>query len=164
MRKRNVVKLFIIISIFFIGCSTTKPTPYSFTGNEGEAATITVVGGNPGLQLIFCDGIELPIPEKKRHWDPITVSAGKPLIFTLRAFYHNNNASGGLLTALIVSAISASTSVNAEVIYECPPLEAGKHYQFSFRKGAGVPGLNSILITEGTGKKGIVFREYFFTL
>jgi hypothetical protein len=150
----------IIIAVSIVGCSTT-PVPYSFATDGSETATMNIVSGNPGLGLIYADGNELPEPAKKTHWDPFSFSAGKPINITVHAYYEQSNTSNqGLLVALATSAITASRSVNRDVTFECPPLEAGKNYKLVFRKGAGTTGKNLLVLTD-TSTRRIVYEQEF---
>jgi hypothetical protein len=150
----------IIIALSITGCSTT-PVPYSFATDGAQTATISVVRGNPGVNLIYVDENELPEPAKKTHWSPFTVTAGQPIKMTVHAYYQQSNTSDqGLLVALATSAITASRSVDKDVTIECPPLEADKNYKLVFRKGAGVTGKNVLVLTDiSTGK--IVYDQEF---
>jgi hypothetical protein len=156
----KMITFIITILVSIAGCSTT-PVPYSFAADGVETATISIVNGNPGLVLVYADGFELPEPEKKTRWDPFSFPAGKPIKITVHAYYEQSNTSNqGLLTALIASAIISSRSVNKDVSFECPPLEAGKNYKLVFRKGAGTTGKNLLVLTDvSTGK--IVYEQEF---
>jgi hypothetical protein len=145
-----------------MSCSTT-PVLYSFVENGTENATISFMRGNPGVALIYFEGNELPEPEKKTHWDPLSFPAGKPLSITVHVYYQQANSSGqGLLITLVATAIVSSRSVDQDVLFECPALEAGKEYKLVFRKGAGLTGQNLLVLTDVSTKK-IVYQQEFTT-
>jgi hypothetical protein len=147
-------------TVLLMGCATTG-VPYSFVENSNDGASISFVGQNPGVRMIYYDNNELPAPAKKTHWEPISFPADKPLKITVHVFYEqSNNNSSGLLVSLVTSAITASRSVNRDVLFECPALEAGKLYKLVFRKGAGTTGNNTLVLTDvETGK--VFYQQEF---
>jgi len=159
MKNTKFALPIVVLVALFMSCSTT-PVPYSFVEDGSENAAISFIRGSPGLTLIYFNGEELPNPEKNTHWEPILVPAGIPLKLTVHAYYEQGNYSQGLLVALITSAITASRSVNLDVLFECPALEAGKEYKLTFRKGAGLPGENLLVLTDISTKK-IVYQQEF---
>jgi hypothetical protein len=157
---KNVILLMGFAFACFVGCSTT-PVPYSFTENGTGTATITFVGGNPGLRLIYFERYELPAPEKMTHWEPISFPAGRSLRITVHAYYQQSNTEDqGWLATIVTTAITSSRSVNRDVTFECPALDAGKDYKLAFRKGAGIRGKNLLVLTEIKTRK-IVHEEEF---
>ncbi|MDR2796091.1 MAG: hypothetical protein LBB47_05205, partial [Spirochaetaceae bacterium] len=151
----------VIIGISIVSCSTTSPAPYSFAADEAETAKLNIVRGNPGLAVVYVDGDELPPPAEKTYWDPLIFPPGKPINITVHAYYQQSTASNqGLLTALITSAIVSSRSVDRDVSFECPPLEAGKNYKLVFRKGAGTTGKNLLVLTDTSTGKTIHNQEF----
>ncbi|MDR2658972.1 MAG: hypothetical protein LBC27_03145 [Spirochaetaceae bacterium] len=111
--------------------------------------------------MVYADEIELPAPPKKTHWEPFLLPAGEPLNITVHAYYQQSNSSNdGLLVALVSSAITSSRSVDRDVSFECPPLEAGKNYKLEFRKGGGKTGSNLLVLTD-TSTRQIIYRLEF---
>ena len=142
-----------------MGCATTG-VPFSFVENDEDMASISFVGGNPGVKLVYYDTNELPEPEEKTHWDPISFPAGQQLSITVHAYHQQSNYSSSLIGAIITAAITASRSVDRDVLFECPALEAGKSYKLVFRKGAGTTGSNTLVLTDvETGK--IFYQQEF---
>ncbi|MDR2489939.1 MAG: hypothetical protein LBD20_00885 [Spirochaetaceae bacterium] len=150
----------VVVSLYFTGCLTT-PVAYSYVEDGGEAATMTVVSGSPGLTLLYINGDELPKPEEKTRWDPFKLPAGVPLKLTVHAYYEQSSSSNmGLIALLATSAITASRSIDTDVTFECPPLDAGKTYKLTFRKGAGLKGKNTILLNDTKTGKFVHEQEF----
>jgi hypothetical protein len=36
-----------------------------------------LIGGNPGVKIVYYDDNELPEPEEKTHWEPVIFLAGR---------------------------------------------------------------------------------------
>jgi hypothetical protein len=161
--------LTIAVVVFFVGCATTKraPVPFSFVETGEDSASINIVGGNPGVWLVYFDKNELPPPAENTYWSPLSFPAGRPLQITVHASYQqqtNSSSSGGFLATLIAdvasSAIAASRTVERDVLFECPALETDKTYKLVFRKGAGVRGKNMLVLSDiSTGK--VVYEQEF---
>ena len=162
---------FILLSVFLsAGCATTA-AQYSFTSAGQPSSAIGFLtskkSGSPGVSFVSFDGRGLPRAEKKTYWDPIIFPAGRELRIVVRAVYEEKNkvkASGlGTVGKVIDAAqsISAITrNVDADVMLICPPLAPGKRYQLSFSKGSGLPGSNTLILTDiSTGN--IVHRQEF---
>jgi hypothetical protein len=127
---------------------------------EGTA-TISVVSGNPGLKLIYVEGDELPKPEEKTHWEPLSFPAERPLVITVHAYYDQSGTTDKrFFAAVITTAIATSRRVNRDVLFECPPLEAGRDYKLTFRKGAGTTGKNFLVLTNTSTGKIILEQEF----
>jgi hypothetical protein len=160
--------VFIVFGFFsFIGCSSLTPVPYSMAKDEGNSASINFLGGKPSVSLVYYNNDVLPDPESKTYWDPIMFPSGVPLEITVHAYYHQDAVTAtnaGLLAALITTAvtsnIAASRSVDIDVLFSCPPLEAGKKYTLAFRKEAGDPGINRLILTD-TATKTIIHQQIF---
>jgi hypothetical protein len=92
---------------------TGTAVPYSFAGNDSGkwTATITFVStrGKEGVDLHYFEGVELPIPEKKKYWAPVIFPAGRPFTLTVNVYYYY-------------------LEVGTEKIFNCPALTAGKNY------------------------------------
>jgi hypothetical protein len=68
-----------------------------------------------------------------------------------------------VITDAATSGIRETRSVDTDVIFSCPPLEAGKKYTLSFDKGYGMPGRNKLILTNSETKK-IVYQQDFYTI
>jgi len=162
---------FVLFAAFLsVGCATS-PVEYSLTPAGQPSATIgfltTDKSGRPSVSFASFDGRGLPRPERKTHWDPIVFPAGRELRITVRAVYEENDPVyvgdlgiiGNVLSA--AQGVSAlSRNVNADVEFICPPLAPDRRYQLSFRKGPGMPGTNTLYLTDiGSGR--IVFHHDF---
>jgi len=169
MKKLKLMRLS-IITIFglftFIACSSMKPISYSFLQDEINSASINFIRGNPGVTFVSFNESRLPEAEEGTYWNPIVFPSGVPLEITVHAFYYqtSSGASGGLLVTLIAdvatSGIRNNRSVDNEVIFLCPPLEAGREYRLSFEKGYGMPGKNTLVLTDVATKKN-VYQQVF---
>ena len=140
--------LFVIIfsGLFFIvGCSSVTSISYSFVEDEKNSASISFQAGNPGASFLFYKGKSLPDAEEKTIWDPIVFPSGEPLEITVHV-YHYETSSGigdssivGLLAGAIADEATyearQSRVVDTDVLFTCPPLQAGKHYSLSYAKG-----------------------------
>jgi hypothetical protein len=111
--KNKGVFLFVLTFtfVFMGGCYTA--VPYSFAENESGngTATITFLSTKEasGVDLHYFERIELPIPEKRKYWAPVTFPAGRPFALTVNVYYSN-------------------TDYGTEVIFNCSALTAGKGY------------------------------------
>jgi hypothetical protein len=120
----------------------------------------------PTVSFLYYNNNVLPPSESKTYWDPIMFPSGVPLEITVHAYYHpeTNTGGAGLLVSLVATAITAKTlaarSVDIDVLYYCPPLEAGKQYTLAFRKESGDPGINRLILTD-TATKTIVHQQVF---
>jgi hypothetical protein len=151
----------------FSACSSLKPMSYAFAEDETNSASISFTHGNPSVSFVFFDDKVLPDPESGTFWDPLTFPSSEPLEITVHAYYHQEAttaAGAGLLGALISTAvtsnIAASRSVDIDVLFSCPPLESGKDYSLSFRKEAGSPGINRLILIDIATKK-IIYQQEF---
>ncbi|MCL2722646.1 MAG: hypothetical protein FWD47_15060 [Treponema sp.] len=167
----NLSKIFIIFvlitSFFIIGCSST-PVQYSFANNENEAASIIFTGGNPGLRLVYFDGMEFPQPRSNTYWDPILFPSGRPLRMTVHASFNAQNAPAnrggimlsnrGIAMGLSMNLSADTNSVSCDVVFECPPLDAGGSYRLTFRRGSQGKDL-LVLTNDNTGR--IVHEQEF---
>jgi hypothetical protein len=157
------------VAVLFAGCATTSRTavPFSFVEDGADSASIEMVGGSPGVSLVYFDKNELPQPAEETYWSPLSFPAGKPLEITVHTYYYQQSTTstsagmlGVLISSVATSAISASRNVDRDVLFTCPALESGKAYKLVFRKGAGVSGENLLVLTDTeTGK---VFYEQEF--
>jgi hypothetical protein len=67
---------------------------------------------------------------------------------------------GAFMFATMESAMEASRAVDIDVLFNCPPLEAGKKYSLSFRKEAGTPGKNKLVLVDTETRK-IIYQQEF---
>ena len=173
MKVIKVLLFLTITLVCFVGCSTIATAPYSFPENDNGTAEITFktnldkYGGHKGfsdpskytvkksLQLISIEGDEIPLPEKRTVWNPVSLPADRPLTLTVNIFYfyypskessHHSTGSVAdivlfpiLIAADIASDIAADIAAekakgwrNMDVIFNCPPLEAGKNYRLEY--------------------------------
>jgi hypothetical protein len=161
-----MVALFSALFIFS-SCSSLKPISYTMAEDETNSVSISFKQGNPSVSFVFFDDRGIPDPEKGTFWDPLLFPSDMPLEITVHAYYQQESttaSNGGLLGAIISTAITASIaadrSVDTDVVFTCPPLEAGTKYELSFRKEAGIPGINKLILTD-TETKAIVYQQNF---
>ena len=161
MKIARIFGLIFIVTMTFISCMST-PVSHSFAWDEKATAEITSVDGNPGIRLINYDGHTLPPLERNTHWGPITFPAGRSLTMVFYAYYQQTQdaTNRSLLGVLVQGAIHYSRSVSTNVVFECPPLEAGGAYTLRFRKYAGIPGANSLELID-TRTRRVVYEQIF---
>jgi hypothetical protein len=157
----GMIALFAALSV---GCSTvprTTAVPLSFAPESEQTAVINVVTGNPGLWLVFVDGQELPGAAEGTHWAPLLFPTGRPFNITVNAHFEEQAVTNhGLLATLVTSVVAASRGVNQNVLFECPPLDAGKQYKLTFRKGIGLTGKNLLVLTNAENGKTVHEQEF----
>jgi hypothetical protein len=176
MKSRTVLYLMVLVffaSFLFVGC-TTKPAVYSLSPNEQNSSSIAFrnafKAGKPNISFVSFNGQPLPKPEKGTHWDPINFPSGRALRIIVHADYNPNSKttlSGfGLLGTVVNTAQdirAVSRNVDADVVFNCPPLKAGKNYLLSFVKEPGMPGKNILTLTDvDTGE--VVAQQEFETV
>lgn len=159
----------IILSCLFLaaGCYSLEPVSYALTEEDSDSASISFKDGNPGISFIYYNDYWLPEPEMGTFWDPILFPAGIPLEIMVHAYYYHRpviiNRAGFLVaffTSLVSANVAASRSVDIDILFTCPPLESGKNYSLSFRKEAGTPGNNRLILTDIESNK-IIYRQTF---
>ena len=172
MKVIKVLFYSIIILIFFAGCGTIATVPYSFTRNGNGTAEITLQinlkkDGFPkkplygkskiSMQLISIEGEEIPLPETGKCWNPVSLPAEKTLTLTINISYINTPFFGGTSGSGIFKHSNSSTSsrYSMDVIFNCPPLEAGKNYKLEFKSGFQK---SSLVLTE-TSTKNIFYEQ-----
>ena len=148
MNTKVIFGSLVLVVMIFVGCSST-PVPYSYGEEEQDTAKVNFVYGNPGVRLIDFDGYELPKPERRTYWNPISFPAGKPISFTVHAKYQFSSNNPGLIDTLIFI-IFGTRDVDRSVIFESPPLTPDMNYRLTFHKGGGLPGKNTLILTNTT--------------
>jgi hypothetical protein len=136
MKKTNALWLIAIFASFCIaGCATTKSVPYSFAEEGSGTATITF---NNSIRLLDFEGNIIPGPENGTRWEPVSFPAGREFLIKVNVI---DTGMGGDLTttgtiwdifAFIFFIETIRGSVNRNVYFVCPPLEAGKEYTIHF--------------------------------
>ena len=151
----------------FIGCSSMKSISYSLVEDEQKSASISFSKGNPGVSFVYYNDISLPETEKGTQWDPILLPSNVALDITVHAYYYQSGGqgySGGLLAGLIADAATSKIrndrSVDDDVLFSCPPLEAGKKYKLSLKKEGGNPGKNILILTDIATGKNVCTQEF----
>ena len=168
--KAKIIYVIFFFGLFFIaGCSSLKPAQYNFSGDEANSASISFSKGNPGVSFVFYDNKMLPVPVKGTYWEPVLFPAGVPLEITVHASYNQNNSgvksyysvgtrgSGGGVAVSVEVPLSGNNSVDIDVLFSCPPLEAGKKYTLSFRKESG---RNRLMLIDNTTRQ-IIHQQDF---
>jgi hypothetical protein len=174
MKSRTVLCLFgFLVPFLFAGC-VTKPAAYSLSASDQNSSSIafhnTFQAGKPNVSFVSFNGQSLPRPEKGTHWDPVSFPSGSELRIVIHAEYNPNSKTtlGGFgLLGTVVNTVqdvrAISRNVDADVVFVCPPLGAGKKYRLSFVKEPGMPGRNIITLTDiDTGE--IVEQQEFETV
>jgi len=156
--KKGFLFFLVAASFCVMGCrSLPKPVSYSFAPEGSPTSAITFVGG--GISLVKYENAKPPAPQKKTYWSPFLFPAGKKLYLRL----HVKNGDGPVFLSgplgLILLPISIMVSVNSRVSFYCPPLEADKEYQLSFRSGFSTLGRKLVLQDAQTGQ--IVYEQKF---
>jgi hypothetical protein len=176
--------------ILLAGCSSLTPVLYDLAENEEDSAFISFTRGNPRVTPVYYNNKEFPKPEKGTVWNPVAFPAAIPLEITVHARYgqesssfynvyynpyynpyhkrhhhnhhHNHHAAywGAFMFATVESAMAASRTVDIDVLFNCPPLEAGKKYALAFRKEAGAPGKNKLVLTDAETRQ-IIYQQEF---
>jgi hypothetical protein len=176
MKSRTALYLLVLVflaSFLFVGC-TTKPAVYSLSPNEQNSSSIafsnTFKAGKPNISFVSFNGQPLPEPERGTHWDPITFPSGRALRIVVHADYSTNTKTTLSGFGLLGDAVNiaqdvraVSRNVDADVVFSCPPLKAGKKYLLSFVKEPGMPGKNILTLTDiETGE--VVIQQEFETV
>ena len=172
--KIEFLSVIFIVSVIFIGCTTT-PVAYSLSAANGpDFSSIsfhdTFQSGKPNVTFVSFDGQSLPNPEKKTHWDPINFPSGRELKIIVHASYSTSSKTTlggfGLLGAVVntVQDVRAiSRNVDTDVIFISPPLESGKNYLLTFVKEPGMPGKNILTLSDkDTGQ--VIQQQEFSTI
>jgi len=167
--------LLVVFTLFlFVGC-ITSPVTYSFAAaGEQNFASITfkssIKEGEPSLTFVSYNGQSLPKPEKKTHWEPINFPSGTELRIIVRAKYRTTSRttlSGfgvvGELYNVSQEIRAVSRNVDADIIFICPPLEAGKNYLLAFSKEPGMPGKNILTLTDVAAARVVIQQEFEVT-
>jgi len=108
----------------------------NLTGDGGSHKTTWGDDGGMSIQLVSIDGEEIPLPERRTVWNPVTLPADKPLTLIVNVFRYSTQKDsidlgyfGGFVT------ITAGGWLNMDVTLNCPSLEAGKNYKLEYKPG-----------------------------
>ena len=130
MKNRSILWIVLIIaSFYFIGCSTTPRVnnmPYTFAENENAKGTAII---KFNVMFIDFEGEQLPTPEEGTRWYPLQFPAGRPFNIKVHVYHDGWNSTGGYFD---IPYFSPFAVIDKEVIFECPPLEAGKEYRLIY--------------------------------
>jgi hypothetical protein len=126
----KIIFILVLVSLAntFIGCASNSVVKYSFAKNESETASITFLQNNETLRsdredvyFIDLDGVSLPKPEKKTTWgNTIIFPVGVPLEIKVEVSWESKNVKG------------KKDGGHKKIVFECPPLKAGKEYQLKY--------------------------------
>jgi hypothetical protein len=145
-----------------------KPKPY-FSAEDAFKIAFknSFKPGNTNLTFVSFDGQSLPKPEKGTHWDPINFPSGRELRIIVHADYQTNSKTTlkgfGLLGAIVNTAQdirAVSRNVDADLVFICPPLDAGRNYLLTFTKEPGMPGKNFLTLTDTQTARVISQQEF----
>ena len=159
-----------VIGMMLIGCAT-HPVLYSSLTNAENVSSISFEpqnkNRNPLVTFVSYNGLPLPKPEKKTHWDPVNFPSDQELRIIVHAKYETKSKTSlsgfGVLGAVVNLAQdirAVSRNVDADVVFISPPLEAGKNYLLVFVKEPGMPGKNILTLTDIDTKQVIVQQEF----
>ena len=158
--------LVLVTLLIFAGCAT-DPVTYSFTGTGQSYSSIIFQTGNPGVSFVSFNGRSLPKPEKKTRWEPVNFPSETELRIIIHVKYETQSKttlSGfgllGVAVNLAQNVSAVSRNVDVEMVFSCPPLEAGGNYILTFIKEPGLPGINILTLTN-TETMEIIFQEEF---
>ena len=164
----NVWGIALFVSFCIMGCSTAPaPVPYSFAGNTGETISITF---SSQANLVSFEGVVLPKPARKTHWRPIVFPAGRTLPLTVHAYYDdswgaNLSTSGTafdilllvIFPVVIIHDLTAPLrGINRDVVFDCPPLQAGREYFLTLEK-KGRPKRFYLILSDT--QTGVVYEQ-----
>ena len=141
------ITVFAVITAFSItGCSSLPAAvPYTYTDAGDKTAVIHFNSTkNNGIRIIDYSGVQVPVPKNGTRWDPMVVPAEKQVFIKVNVYdrgrYSNMQGfSNGFIDGLInlVGVIATielyRATVNRDVYFKCPPLEAGKQYNLVFK-------------------------------
>jgi len=186
MKVIKVLLILIITFICFIGCVSWSSAHYYFTENGNETAEIKFL--NSGvyercIQLISIDGETILLPKSGITWNPVQIPAERPLKLILNLFQSylpekksssKFNETGIDIIDLPIAAAKAIESnvheweqlagagwTNMDVIFNCPPLEAGKKYRLEWSSSFKEPRdrLKQTLVLIDTRTKKIIYKQ-----
>jgi hypothetical protein len=150
MKVIKVLLFLIITLICFTGCLTSWPSaPYSFTENGNGTAEITFRNVNELIQLISIEGDALPLSERGKTWNPVSIPAERPLTLIVNLMYYytppkkkSSGHTGTILDIVFLPGAIADEAAqlfgikegwhNIDVIFNCPPLEVGGNYRLRY--------------------------------
>jgi len=180
MKVIKVLLILIITLICFIGCITWPSDHYSFTENGNETAVIEFLNSSAlerCIQLISIDGEAIPLPKSGKVWNPVQIPAERPLTLTINLLggyaperkpdtIPSDNLITGPIAAVehTVKDFEQSAGIgwtNIDVIFNCPPLEAGKKYRldWSFSNKEPQKSLKQTLVLIDARTKKIIYKQ-----
>lgn len=148
--------MMLTLGLMIMGCATTPTTPHSFAAEGSpDVATITFMfvgysnGASASVSFFSYGDI---VTEKKENWNPVSFPADNPLQFTVKANFNPVQAGG--LAAIVTL---ARTFNGKQVVFDCPPLEAGKSYSLWSVSSDGPlgAGTHTLVLTE-TPQEGVI--------
>ena len=171
---KNIKAIFLLTaaSLMFLtltGCATSA---YYFPpANEQNSAAIYFEPSdqNHSLRVISFNGQRLPRSGIGKRWQPVHFPAGTEIGIMVHARFQESTrtvtgfgAVGAVLNT-VQEVRAATRNVDIQVMFNCPPLEAGKNYRLLYHKELGIPGRNFlILIDLFTGQE--VHRQEFIVI
>ena len=170
MKAVNLLVVFLIVLVCLAGCVTVPTSEsYSFADSGSETASMTFAQGSPGVHLVFFEDRVLPQHTGYTRWDPIIFPAGRELKLTVHASYNHPNSSPsraglvlsnqGIAFGMSVNLGLDTQNINYDVVFNCPPLEAGSSYRLSYRRT--VPGGRNMLVLTNTNTGRVVHEQEF---
>jgi hypothetical protein len=172
MKSKTAICLLVFVMLFFYAGCVTSPVTYSFAAAGDQNSSSISFKNNtkpqePNVTFVSFNGQTLPKPDSKTHWDPLSFPSGRELRIIIHADYRTSSKTTlggfGLIGDVVNIAQdirAASRNVDADVIFVCPPLEAGKSYLLSFTKEPGLPGKNILTLTDVKAAKVVVQQEF----
>ena len=158
--------------IMLSGCNTIKAVPLAYSENEDKDVAYIYFdlykkSEISGATFITYDNKNTPKPEKFSYYSPVELPAGVPLKLYLHIYYREPRSDFGddsmcaACCTTVVNSFEAARDVDKDIVFNITtPLEAGKEYTISYRKGSGIPGSSFVTLTENETKK--VIREIEF--
>lgn len=150
MKTKFIFIVVLTLAFFIGGCASGTPVPYSFAETGEQTASITFITNKKreGVDLYYFGETELPMPESKQYWAPVSFPAGRPFDLTV-AVYYNHIQRG------------------EEKTFNCPALTAGSSYELRLHiseprrvLGFTVRGrIEKLVLRDITGGKKVVYEQ-----
>ena len=187
LMKIPTVLILAFVSFYSMGCTSLKPVSHSFANVGIPAAAIHFEGGlvsdryktsGEGVYFVDFNGTKLPRPANGTR-ETIFFPAGEPLKFTVRAYHYTDImpmfligsfcmetiilAPIGIgfygLALLVDLPIGIALNFDKEVVFECPPMEAGEDYTLKVRRKS--KGVNRALVLTHVDTYMAVYEQEF---